>query len=305
MARCKRCGKWGLFLRLSNHLCEECVLELEQETRQKAKNTQNLSTTTAYKSVNQTTVVHSNYEPTSEENAARLRGYSMPEDREIAQKISKMQNSIIVTPFEVFEGGGPPTKRTLTFEERKKTCIPSKNGLYVAEILLLDYCSNCIYPSSNYPAFWWYSYGIMNLSAAMESLMNRGFLKYATAAESLVSLTIPEIKGILASYNLATSGKKADLISRAQQCISEEELRKIFPEPKYTLTELGKQELEENAYVPYMHRSKNKTLEGGDFEFNVWSINRLLGNGDKTNWETVVNQELRKYEKHLGISLRK
>lgn len=42
---------------------------------------------------------------------------------------------------------GTMFERTITaFEDRKKTAIPSKRGLYPAEILLLEYCTKGNYP---------------------------------------------------------------------------------------------------------------------------------------------------------------
>lgn len=59
------------------------------------------------------------------------------------------------------------------------------------------------------------------------------------------------------------------------------------------MTDIGKKELQENAYVPYMHKHPHRTTEVSSFgkEFNVWTINKLLGNGDKSNWEEVVDHE--------------
>ena len=51
---------------------------------------------------------------------------------------------------------GTPFERTvITFEDRKKTAIPSNGGLYPAEILLLEYCSKGSYPKpkNGYPGF--------------------------------------------------------------------------------------------------------------------------------------------------------
>ena len=62
---------------------------------------------------------------------------------------------------------------------------------------------------------------------------------------------------------------------------------------KYHLTNLGEAELHENEYIPYMHKSKNKTSEGSTFgkEFNVWSINRLIAQNPGTDWRELVTQE--------------
>ena len=91
------------------------------------------------------------------------------------------------TPFE---------RSVITFEERKKTCIPSARGLYVAEILLLEYVSYGNYPnpSSRYPGLWWFEYGISDVNAALSSLAQRGFISMGTASQALSKLTIPQLK---------------------------------------------------------------------------------------------------------------
>jgi tetratricopeptide (TPR) repeat protein len=87
--------------------------------------------------------------------------------------------------------------------------------------------------------------------------------------------------------------------------VPEEALLSAGVEQKYVLTVLGKQELDENAYVPYMHSHPHKTLEIDCFGtmFNVWSINNLLGNDDKSNWKAIVDEQERilnkeMYDKH-------
>ncbi|MBQ6207302.1 MAG: hypothetical protein IJK52_09505 [Oscillospiraceae bacterium] len=182
----------------------------------------------------------------------------------------------------------------ITFEERKKTCIPSENGLYVAEILLLDYCAAGKYPNpkSGYPGFWWFEYGIRDVGGALRSLENRGFIRKSTAKERVHGLTAAEMKGILSDFGLPGTGKKADLEKRLQESLSEQDLAAKIPGWKYVLTDLGKSELAENEYVPYMHKTKEKTTEGSIFgeEFTVWSVNKKLGAGDKRNWRDVVEK---------------
>lgn len=70
-------------------------------------------------------------------------------------------------------------ERVIPFDERKKISYPSRNGLFVAEILLLEYCSygTYPYPKSGYPGFWWFSYGIRNVGFRLESLAERGYIE--------------------------------------------------------------------------------------------------------------------------------
>lgn len=188
--------------------------------------------------------------------------------------------------------GTEMARRVITFEERKKTSFPSKRGLYVAEILLLEYCSYGKYPkpSGGYPGLWWFEYGIRDVGHALESLEKRGFLCWAPLEYCLSSMKVDELKQILAKEGLPTTGKKADLVKR----ISEEMPRDRIDLPesayKYELTDLGKEELRQNGYVPYMHKHPHKTTEDARFgeDFNVWSINKLFPDGDTSDWRRVV-----------------
>lgn len=70
-------------------------------------------------------------------------------------------------------------RKVVLFEDRKKTSFPSSRGLYVAEILLLEYCSYGTYPNPKrgYPGFWWFSYGIRNVGYRLKTLEDRGFIE--------------------------------------------------------------------------------------------------------------------------------
>ena len=184
--------------------------------------------------------------------------------------------------------------RVIPFDERKKTTYPSARGLYVAEIMLLEYCRNGKYPkpSSGYPGFWWFKYGIRDIGHALESLEKRGFIQWASKIESLGELKIDVLKQILINSCLPATGKKADLIDRIKNEITEEQL--IIPDyiPKYRLTEIGKKELEENGYVPYMHNHNHLTTEDSRFgkTFTVWDINKQFPDGNAKNWRKVVGR---------------
>ena len=70
-------------------------------------------------------------------------------------------------------------RKVITFNERKKISYPSKNGLYVAEILLLEYCSYGTYPhpKNGYPGFWWFAYGIRNVGYHLDRLEKLGYIQ--------------------------------------------------------------------------------------------------------------------------------
>lgn len=191
-------------------------------------------------------------------------------------------------------------RAVITFEERKKTCIPTKNGLYVAEILLLAMCNLYPNPKNGYPGYWWFQYGIRNVNNALKSLEKRGFIRLASASESLPSMTVSQLKDILARSNLPTTGKKTDLLDRIRNTLDETDYADAVVDRKYLLTELGKQELNENEYVLYMHRHPRKTTEDATFGpvFNVWEVNKKLGNLDKSNWRSIVDAMERNLDMH-------
>lgn len=182
--------------------------------------------------------------------------------------------------------------RVVPFEERKQTTYPSARGLYVAEILLLDYCNSGKYPKPNsgYPGFWWFKYGIRDVGHALESLEQRGFIKWAPKYHALNNLKAEELKHILTQAGLDATGKKADLIERIGSSIPEDKLVIENYVPKYELTEIGKAELEDNGYVPYMHNHSHLTTEDGKFgeTFTVWDINKYFPDGNAKEWRHTV-----------------
>lgn len=190
--------------------------------------------------------------------------------------------------------GHEMSQKVITFQERKKTCIPSERGLYVAEILLLEYCRKGKYPNPKYgyPGFWWFEYGIRDVGHALKSLEQRGFIQMTSARNSLDSLTVTQLKNLLRSVHVPVSGKKSALIERVKERVPDDILTHSSIDCKYQLTELGEQELQDNAYVPYMHSCPYKTTDDGPRNqiFNVWRINQLLGQGDKSDWKKVVDE---------------
>lgn len=191
----------------------------------------------------------------------------------------------------------------ITFEKRKKTSTVSRNGLYVAEILLLQYVSYGTYPhpKNGYPGFWWFEYGIRNIGAKLQSLEDRGFIRMSTPIENVGSLTVPELKEILKAYNMPIDGKKANLVQRITENLDDSDVKSYIPECKYRLTDLGEKELSENEYVPIMHKSPEKTTENAMFGpvFNVWEVNRRLAKNP--DWQAVIEemkQERASAEKH-------
>ena len=162
----------------------------------------------------------------------------------------------------------------------------------------MDYCTTGTHPGpkNGYPGFWWFEYGIRDVAVELDNLAERGFIELASPKNSVKGFTVAQLKKLLEDNGQSVAGKKADLIERVSETLSDEILINAGVQQKYVLTELGELELKENAYVPYMHKHQGKTTEDDKLgmSFNVWSINLLLDSNDKSDWLTIVNQQEQK-----------
>lgn len=170
------------------------------------------------------------------------------------------------TPIEItFSQETPidsPSPDIVPLRVRLKKAVPTKRGLYPHEILMLDYAH--IYSTDlshqQFYAFWYYEYSVEHPEDVLKSLEERGFIRPGDLRSAIEKQTVPVIKNELKAIGQKVSGKKADLIDRLLSNASTEELEKKFSIRFYELTELGKQELEENQYIPYLHRCKYMSI---------------------------------------------
>lgn len=154
-------------------------------------------------------------------------------------------------------------------EKRIKEAIVSKHGLYPHEVLVLDYASSYYIEGNSFQGFWWYRYGVRDVDKCLRSLLKRGFLQVGNLQSAIEKETASVIKEELKKHGLKVSGKKDELVKRLLAEVPHEELSVRFPKRTYQLTEIGKQALEEEGYVPYIHRHEIEDLD-------IWSLNRLI-----------------------------
>lgn len=159
--------------------------------------------------------------------------------------------------------------RVIEIRELIKNSIPSKNGLRPHEIFMLSYAPFYTNGKTDFPQFWYYDFAIDNPRKLLESLLKRGFIREATAKESVEKLKVAELKKILIEQGIKATGKKGDLVATVRENVCEEDLSVKIPVRRYTLTALGEQELSENEYVTYFGHSVKYGL-------TVWDMNRML-----------------------------
>lgn len=148
--------------------------------------------------------------------------------------------------------------------ERVRNFQKDEAGLYPHEILMIYYSEFYNINQSDFPQFWRFEYAVNDPMGLLQSLLKRGFIREATATESLARLKIPELKEILSDLGLNTSGKKEELINRVKESANEEYLITRVKNRRFKRTESGEKELEINAYVPYMHSHKFSDISMSD-----------------------------------------
>jgi len=169
-------------------------------------------------------------------------------------------------------------------EERIKEAFPSERGLYPHEILALEYAPRCTNQdtSDSFQNFWWYDYGVKDVSKVLLSLYKNGFLQIENIEDAAKNESNVTLKNMLIENNLKTNGKKEDMIQRLFENIQINTLEKLFFKRKYQLTELGIDELNKSKYISYIHG--NRTIE----DLNIWSLNKLIYTNSKMSFRDVI-----------------
>ena len=155
--------------------------------------------------------------------------------------------------------------------ERNKNAFPSKNGLQPGEIILLSHAPKFMTNQTEFPEYWLYEYGLDDPKTVLSRLFEKGFIELASPKETLNLFKVPELKKICAEHGLKVSGRKAELISRISDTLTDEEVEKLLPDRSYVLTEAGKKEINDNHYIFDIGRGK--------YGFDFWDVNQ--GTGEK------------------------
>ncbi|GEK92143.1 hypothetical protein [Alkalibacterium kapii] len=103
------------------------------------------------------------------------------------------------------------------------------------------------------------------------------------------------MKNILLANNLDFHGEKNQLIKRILEDINTNELSRLFTDRTYELTDLGKEVIEKEKHIAYIHRNN---IEGLDIWFLNEQVQKHPGYYYKNIvWEYLHNQSLKCYKK--------
>lgn len=122
----------------------------------------------------------------------------------------------------------------------KKQMIRLEEGILPGDLILLWRVGfNTFTTESIFPAYFEYRYGVNPLES-LKLITKLGYMYQENASNSLHQINAPTLKLILKKHNLKTSGSKKDLMTRALENLSEDQLSKEFELRQYTITNSGK-----------------------------------------------------------------
>ncbi len=170
---------------------------------------------------------------------------------------------------------------TQTLENMIKQAVPSREGLYPHEILMLEYANTYKTNENTFQNFWKWEYFVLNPQAVLDSLLERGFICHGDVWSALRHLLVADLKAMLSKIGEKTTGKKDDLINRIINAYNPDDLEKELPVRNYALTKKGEEELKSNEYVSYLHRHHY---------MSVWEMNIRLykNNPSKLKYRDIL-----------------
>lgn len=188
--------------------------------------------------------------------------------------------------------GVPDSGTPVSLDFFLKDAIPSRQGLFPHEILMLEYAPHFKTSHNTFQRFWYWSYSVKDPQLILEMLSDKGFIRISDLRSTLEKLKLSELKETLQKINQKTYGKKAELIDRLCTFEDQEELSQKYPDRYYELTPKGKEEIKENPYVIYLHRHHY---------MSIWEMNQRIAKTHRPFrdilWQFFNEQSLLHFQK--------
>lgn len=188
---------------------------------------------------------------------------------------------------EIVNDGSP------SLEELIASAVPSKQGLYPHEILMLGSAHEFKTKANEFQKYWRWHYSITDPQAVLDSLYERGFIRVDDFRRTLESLTVPQLKEELKFIDQKVTGKKDALIDRLLQYGDVNALSQKYPDRYYALTPKGEQELKDNAYVAYLAHHGY---------MSIWEMNKELASSKFSYrdivWQHLIRQSVSDFENY-------
>lgn len=188
-------------------------------------------------------------------------------------------------------------RRFEDIKDKTERSYPSKNGLKIPEIMVLNYAKSFDSTGETIQSFWYYKYGLKDAKEILDKLLEQGFICISPIQDTIKRFSNAKLKDMLKELNLKVSGKKSELLERLFQNTTIEYLENKVEARGFSITEKGEQELKDNAYVMYFHNGR-ALISSPDI--NVWWVNKKLHEYPQKTYREIIWEELQKqYKIHL------
>ena len=145
--------------------------------------------------------------------------------------------------------------------------IPPLQGQYAKTIFLWAHDkASAIKKSDEYARYFLYECGIRNPSAYHNELINEGYFEKASTRAILSNLKVSELKEILSSHGLPSTGKKETLIERVIENVDECVIKKLSSVELYVLSKKGEEFLTQNNDYVLIHKHKDWGIDWKDYD---------------------------------------
>jgi len=168
--------------------------------------------------------------------------------------------------------GGKNDKPKLSMSIQTNTASKTaKVGSKVQDLVLLSLADKYKVGEKKYPSYLREKYGIGFPEEKLQDLYAKGYIRPATAIESLFSLKLSELKDIATAFGLKSSGKKDELCARIAESVTEVALQGRVNERNWIVTDSGRELLEKNHYIAFYMEKHPYSLEAVGLDINSYS----------------------------------
>ncbi len=154
-----------------------------------------------------------------------------------------------------------------------------------------------------------------NVGPARSRLLTHGYLALGDMEKRISLKTVPELKAILAEYELKVSGNKKELVYRLLNNLDEDQLEALFPISVYHITQKGIEALEPYSILKdsaahslsFSTYRLLKAKESHPNEDNETILSRMVSNDlqdcfrrrDRTRYQVIITTAAR-FAKEIG-----
>ncbi len=136
----------------------------------------------------------------------------------------------------------------------------------IQDLLLISVCERYRTDEDEYPDIFRSELGVADPGQRFIDLKEAGYIRYATAKESLSNLKMDELKQIAEQHGMKPGRRKDDLCFNIAKTIPEEEYEDSVNIRYWKITKRGRELLDQNKYVEYFASNHPYSLDNIDID---------------------------------------